>query len=84
MLDIARSFKVIIGQISESEIHQRDLINFSIFFFFEQEKNTTKQRSEKEDDPQNIHAQYKRVIGIHFGFYNKLIRVSSLFTCFIA
>lgn len=83
MLDIARSFKVIIGQISESEIHQRDLINFK-FFFFEQEKNTTKQRSEKEDDPQNIHAQYKRVIGIHFGFYNKLIRVSSLFTCFIA
>lgn len=34
MLDIARSFKVIIGQISESEIHQRDLINFDIFFFW--------------------------------------------------
>lgn len=34
MSDIARSFKVIIGQISESEIHQRDLINFDIFFFF--------------------------------------------------
>lgn len=34
MLDIARSFKVIIGQISESEIHQRDLINFNIFFFW--------------------------------------------------
>lgn len=33
MFDIARSFKVIIGQISESEIHQRDLINFDIFFF---------------------------------------------------
>lgn len=82
MFDIVRSFKVIIGQRSESEIHQRDLI--FTFFFLEQEKNTTKQRSEKEDDPQNIHAQYKRVIGIHFGFYNKLIRVSSLFTCFIA
>ncbi|XP_062591377.1 uncharacterized protein LOC134252848 isoform X1 [Saccostrea cucullata] len=26
-----------------------------------EEKNTTKQRSEKEDDPQNIHAQYKRL-----------------------
>lgn len=32
MLDIARSY--IIGQISESEIHQRDLINFDIFFFW--------------------------------------------------
>lgn len=33
MSDFARSFKVAIGQISESEIHQRDLINFDIFFF---------------------------------------------------
>lgn len=34
MLDIARGFKVIIGQRSESEIHQRDLINFDIFYFW--------------------------------------------------
>lgn len=34
MLEIARSFMVIRGQRSESEIHQRDLINFDIFFFF--------------------------------------------------
>lgn len=33
MFDIVGRFKVIIGQRSESEIHQRDLINFDIFFF---------------------------------------------------
>lgn len=34
MFYIVRSFMVIKGQRSESEIHQRDLINFDIFFFW--------------------------------------------------